>query len=660
MAQEPAQFIHGARFLLQSLSALPGLEKISTPFLLVAAAGFLGPDLTNASVTITYPDGATRILPADTLSTGRTLTLGTQSAFKNAVIRVVRRDTNPFTYTVRNGGPAGGVVFVFPAAQEWYAEFQFNGTDFVLVGGGALSLTDTLADIELDDCFCQNGQSNTANGQAAPMRGVSSTSVLLGPDLLGFSETAQSFVTLIDGSANSKSYTSVPIATGPGAGKWGTRLMRLLANLTGKSVRSIALAFTAQGILYFRKNSATKAWFDDGTQHATLNNYNLMLSYITIAKALGFPPKRYIFGQGEANAGNTEAAYYSEIRGFFDEFQTDVTAILGHELPWLIIPTIGDSLFDGPVNSVSGVRSAQLKLAAEESKLIKVVPNLDFRNSTAKYRHPHYDEFSGEQGSEELANRLFVSMQGSTPRPEVKEVAHIKDAYAWTWNWYNNRTIISSSGLRMSQWIDDAAVVLVPASGSGSIHTPSDTAGGTRSSIELLPAGNEHYTIASVTGSNIWSFMATARLDSLLSDGVNVWLFQVEPAGGGNRVGLDLVTPAYASTPSVFVEGNGNVQFTGANVPFLFDGVTRTYGFVYDGPAGTAKLYISGQLVSTVSGLNNHTLNPARIRIGAFSGVQSWKGKLWNAVAKAGGPAPTDAQMLGSHLFNEQEFRLST
>ena len=132
----------------------------------------------------------------------------------------------------------------------------------------------------------------------------------------------------------------------------------------------------------------------------------------------------------------------------------------------------------------------------------------------------------------------------------------------------------------------------------------------------------------------------------------------VEPAAGGNRVGLAVSTGAFAGQPSVFVEGNGSVVFSGA--PFIKDLVPRTIGFTYDGAAGTAKLYVNGALASTVTGLNDHTLNPCRIRIGAFSGVQSFDGEIAWTYMKVGGPVVSDVQMAAAHASMELEFNLAS
>lgn len=79
-------------------------------------------------------------LPAGTLSTNRTLTLGTASNGGGPqtaqLVEVVRFDVTANTYAVANGGGGGGTLYTFPNNMTIpvLARFFFDSTNYLLVG----------------------------------------------------------------------------------------------------------------------------------------------------------------------------------------------------------------------------------------------------------------------------------------------------------------------------------------------------------------------------------------------------------------------------------------------------------------------------------------------------------------------------------------------
>jgi hypothetical protein len=88
-------------------------------------------NLTNANATIDVSTGKNQYVAQPRLYTAnRTLTLGTTSAVANSTIIVVREDTEAFTLTVINGGPAAGTLSVLPASTAGTWIYSFDGVDW--------------------------------------------------------------------------------------------------------------------------------------------------------------------------------------------------------------------------------------------------------------------------------------------------------------------------------------------------------------------------------------------------------------------------------------------------------------------------------------------------------------------------------------------------
>jgi hypothetical protein len=98
-----------------------------------------GSNLTDTNATINPGSDldSQYTLPAATLSTNRTLTIGTTGTpVTGLLVRIVRVDATGNTYAVINGGTNGGTVFTFAASPTKIQAITvyYNGVDYVLVG----------------------------------------------------------------------------------------------------------------------------------------------------------------------------------------------------------------------------------------------------------------------------------------------------------------------------------------------------------------------------------------------------------------------------------------------------------------------------------------------------------------------------------------------
>lgn len=100
----------------------------------------LGVNLTDADATINIGQGSRRVLPAATLSSNRTVTLGTTgSPVTNEILRIERFDATANTLAIVNGGPGAGTLYTFPVSVTRAADFQWNGTDWIMAGTVAIT-----------------------------------------------------------------------------------------------------------------------------------------------------------------------------------------------------------------------------------------------------------------------------------------------------------------------------------------------------------------------------------------------------------------------------------------------------------------------------------------------------------------------------------------
>lgn len=91
-----------------------------------------GADLTDASPTITLAQGKWRVMPAATMSAGRTITLDPAGCVAGDQLEVTRLDASANTLAFINGGPGAGTLLTMPVSKVNFAKFQFDGTNWAL------------------------------------------------------------------------------------------------------------------------------------------------------------------------------------------------------------------------------------------------------------------------------------------------------------------------------------------------------------------------------------------------------------------------------------------------------------------------------------------------------------------------------------------------
>jgi hypothetical protein len=87
--------------------------------------------LTDASPTILVTAGKRRVMPAATLSTNRTVTLGTTGAVTGDEIEIIRQDVTANTLAVVNGGAGAGTIATLPASKTGFVRAYFDGTNWL-------------------------------------------------------------------------------------------------------------------------------------------------------------------------------------------------------------------------------------------------------------------------------------------------------------------------------------------------------------------------------------------------------------------------------------------------------------------------------------------------------------------------------------------------
>lgn len=91
-----------------------------------------GSDLPDSDSTVTIAGGASYVAFNGTYSANRVLTLGvTGSPITGECIRIIRRDTEAFTLTIKDD--AAATLIVLPAGVKFDAVFKFGGTHFTLL-----------------------------------------------------------------------------------------------------------------------------------------------------------------------------------------------------------------------------------------------------------------------------------------------------------------------------------------------------------------------------------------------------------------------------------------------------------------------------------------------------------------------------------------------
>lgn len=477
-----------------------------------------------------------------------------------------------------------------------------------------------------------NGQSNMAALPEGTL-GVSSTSRLLGPDLFVFNEVTQTFTQAADAGANSK------YSTGAGAGQYGTLLMRRIADQTGDSVRAFCLAYSSQGITYFLPASGTAAFFGDNTQHATLNNYNLLKAQVATS---GVIPELYVLCQGEADAGTSQAAYYANLKTLFDQTRIDYPGI-----KWLIVATIGDANDRGSGGGpCTGIRGAAHQLAAENPGVVFVQDNADMLGSTVYFDGVHYNHI----GYEESAERSFGLLRGDTPRPDVNVVEDILDVFSWTEYFSGLKTV--SLG-RVTQWASDIppnTTVMVPHTNSPE-HVSADSEFNNNSVIKFNRANAETLKLLGLTATDSWTLFCVAKTDLL---GATQHLMAVQDAGNANRMTFEIV--GQSNQHQYFYDGGG-ASFTGT--PGYGANIVRPHSFcfIHDFSNTMLLLYVDGDLfgTATVAGTESQMTD---VWLGSLIGTNTLEGRV-ACYGFGRGVIATPSEVLNMHRAVREIYKLA-
>lgn len=490
-----------------------------------------------------------------------------------------------------------------------------------------------------------NGQSNAVAGPPAPIRGASAMTKHLGADILAFGHTAQAFVQAVDGGASAKTTVAVPSSTtGPGVGQVGALLFRKIASKTGQIIRTYALAYTGQGVDYFLPTSVTLAFFDDNTQHGSLNNYNLIKSYVTVS---GFVPSLYVWIQGEADAGSTQANYYGKLKIIFDQTRIDYPGIR-----WAIVGTIGNKQdrLSSAGQPVTAVRAAQKQLADENPGVVFFVDIADFAETAfMNVDDTHYATYCGY---EEVAERIFTAIAGEPLRPKVSAAMNMRDAFPWTEFFYANKTVAAGD---VSQWQTDVppnTTVMVPHNAKAPLNVTFDAAVGNRSALEFDKENFETLKVIGLTATNDWTAFIVFKGDVI---NLGQFLVQIEDAGASNRVGL---VWAGQSNKIQYFYNSAQADFAGGQT-FTSDAVAiHTACFVVNTTGLTVTLYIDGVLFGTAA-ISGTEINMTTVWLASVLGTSPFEGRVY-AFGYGRGVLATAQQAADMHAGARSEFKLAT
>jgi hypothetical protein len=113
----------------------PGAVAIAQARIDAAGASLMvGSALTDANATVQRQGRRSWFtLPASTLTTGRTLTLGTTGAQTGDTMLITRLDATANTYSIANGGAGAGTLGVLPVSKVNFLDAIFDGTNWKLL-----------------------------------------------------------------------------------------------------------------------------------------------------------------------------------------------------------------------------------------------------------------------------------------------------------------------------------------------------------------------------------------------------------------------------------------------------------------------------------------------------------------------------------------------
>ena len=482
-----------------------------------------------------------------------------------------------------------------------------------------------------------NGQSNAAS--APPLyEGFSAITRYLGADLLGWSDVSHSFVPLVDGAANMRANAGgFGVGAGPAAGQLGTLFARLCATAYAHTVKVFGLAFTSQGIAYFQPGCATKAYYEDSSQHATLNNYNLL------ATEVGLSNERVdtiLWCQGEADAGSSQATHYAALNALVLAWHVTYP-----KARVLIVTTIGTQ------GDYAGVRAAQLQVASEHA-WVHIVDTTDMEGNTAWFGDgvvaTHYTDYAGP---EEVARRCFAVVQGTT-RPAVAALDHALQVMTWQHAYlYRYSVTMAGSKAQSGIWWDDIGVASLNAIGGPSIaeHVSADADFGYRTVSKAVAANAERFaTAAPIAGdSSKWSLFLVAKSDSV-SAALRV-LGEVQCATG--RLTL-FATSAAGVKPGVTLSDGDHVF---ASAPDT-DTAVHTYGVALDDSPPSVVLYLDGVMVERIALTAAETITAPTVRACCQDGNVGYFDGRMSAMFVASGHTMTRAEAHSCHDWARIEY----
>lgn len=114
------------------------IEVVNAAASLLSTTLKLGTNLGDTSPTITVAGGSRYIMPAGTMTTNRSVTLGTAGATASELIEIIRLDKTAFTLAIVNGGGGAGTKYTFPVSVSRRAWFTFDGTNWALTNHAAV------------------------------------------------------------------------------------------------------------------------------------------------------------------------------------------------------------------------------------------------------------------------------------------------------------------------------------------------------------------------------------------------------------------------------------------------------------------------------------------------------------------------------------------
>lgn len=95
-----------------------------------------GANLTTGAATISITGGSWRFLPVSTLLANSVLTLQTADAVAGDTLTITRLDVEAYTYAIAD--EVAGTITTLPASERWFADFEFDGTNWLLKRAGQM------------------------------------------------------------------------------------------------------------------------------------------------------------------------------------------------------------------------------------------------------------------------------------------------------------------------------------------------------------------------------------------------------------------------------------------------------------------------------------------------------------------------------------------